>query len=76
MTPSVFENLLRSLLTHQPFTPFRVDLKVGPSFVVDDPEAVAHCNGSAGFISADKEVFFFSYEDVQTIGTLTPGSAS
>src|SRR5207253_2056404 len=48
MKPQEFDESLRVLLRRRPFVPFKVELAEGRSFVVDDPNAVAFCNGAAG----------------------------
>lgn len=72
MSPEDFDQSLRAFLRRQPFQPFLVELKEGRSFLVDDPEAVAFCNGAAGFIALKKEVFLFTNENTVDMRLASP----
>ncbi len=75
MTVEKFEQDIRSYLHQKPFQPFVIELTEGDFIVVDDPQAMAFCEGAAGFIGAD-QVHMFSAEQVRDMRSVAQGAAS
>lgn len=74
MSATSFEQTLRSLIHHQPFQPFEVELINGERFTVDRPDAVALNGGYAGFIAEDGPIYFFDFKNVRRLGDETNGA--
>lgn len=70
-----FDRDLRTLLTQRPFRPFVVELTEGESFIVEEPEALAFCNGAAAYIGPGL-VRFFNCETVKSIHLAAEQAAS
>ena len=75
MKKKQFDETLRTLIRHQPFQPFVVDLLDGNRIAIDAPDSVAFNDGAAGYISPTNEVFFFNFRTVREFVTATRESA-
>lgn len=75
MKKKEFDAALRALLHHKPFQPFTVEMIAGENFTVDVPDAVAVNRGAGGYISSEKEIYFFDFRSVKRFITAARESA-
>jgi hypothetical protein len=71
MTLEQFQQLLLKHLKRQPYQPFTVVLTSGETFVVDQPQYVAHSGGGAGYIDPTGQPYLFNFTEVQEFRPLT-----
>jgi hypothetical protein len=74
MTAEQFETTILSLLRHEPFEPFVVEMRDGRLIEIERPK-LAVGGGGAGFLTPQFDLVEFECEDVLEIRKLVRGAS-